>query len=418
MNRKLFKAVLLGLCLWAVVCPAQKSLTVGDTLPPELWNLPLQVINHPEGKSTITLADYKDKLIILDFWATTCAPCVTSLIKLDTLRHHYVDNIAIIPVTREPKEKISDFLLKRKLQIGSVIENKSLSIYFPHRYIPHCIWISEGKIISVTDHKELTPSNFKSLLTSNKFAMPQKQDLTSFDATKPIFSKENGVDNSLILTKTTFSRPIAGLNRTHSLYFGNLNKKYNRIFAVNSTIAELYSLTDTALAKLPPNRIIIQGLDNSKILRKRGKTNQEDLYCYERTSAPATAEALRKIMQNDLDNFFNLTTYWETKNADCYILTANSIPKTEGDIPFVNIYDEGQVKIINQKISLVSTYLNHYLPIPVINEIKYKGNIDIILPNLASRPLAEVIDALNQYGINLTMEKRDIKFFIITTEEK
>src|SRR5690606_33195356 len=46
-----------------------KPLQIGDTIPEALWSLPLQVINHPEGKDTITLNDYRDKkLIILDFW--------------------------------------------------------------------------------------------------------------------------------------------------------------------------------------------------------------------------------------------------------------------------------------------------------------------------------------------------------------
>src|SRR5690606_22173725 len=40
---------------------------IGDTIPEELWNLPMQVVNHPTGKDTITLNDYRDKkLIILD----------------------------------------------------------------------------------------------------------------------------------------------------------------------------------------------------------------------------------------------------------------------------------------------------------------------------------------------------------------
>lgn len=35
-----------------------QPLNVGDPIPDELWEMPLQVVNHPEGKETITLEDY------------------------------------------------------------------------------------------------------------------------------------------------------------------------------------------------------------------------------------------------------------------------------------------------------------------------------------------------------------------------
>src|SRR5690606_20797345 len=61
-----------------------KPLQIGDTIPEELWNLPLQVVNHPDGKDTITLNDYRDKkLIILDFGGTICPPCIASLRHLE-----------------------------------------------------------------------------------------------------------------------------------------------------------------------------------------------------------------------------------------------------------------------------------------------------------------------------------------------
>src|SRR5690606_23251256 len=45
------------------------GLRIGDPIPEAGWHMPLPVVNHPKGKDTVTLHDYRDQLIILDFWA-------------------------------------------------------------------------------------------------------------------------------------------------------------------------------------------------------------------------------------------------------------------------------------------------------------------------------------------------------------
>src|SRR5690606_24297636 len=77
-----------------------KPLQIGDTIPEELWHLPLQVVNHPDGKDTITQNDYRDKLIILDFWATWCAPCVKEL--PDLLRLEDSLTCKVVALSDEP----------------------------------------------------------------------------------------------------------------------------------------------------------------------------------------------------------------------------------------------------------------------------------------------------------------------------
>ena len=65
-------------------------------IPPQLPRpAPLFSVETLEGES-VNLGDYKDKLVVLDFWATWCKPCVDSMPGLQRLYDAYSEKGLVV----------------------------------------------------------------------------------------------------------------------------------------------------------------------------------------------------------------------------------------------------------------------------------------------------------------------------------
>ena len=76
------------------------------------------------NKKTIKLTDYRGKLVLLNFWATWCAPCKEEMPSLDTLKENpALDNIEIFPINMGKEN------LKKSKEFFKDLDIKNLNIY-------------------------------------------------------------------------------------------------------------------------------------------------------------------------------------------------------------------------------------------------------------------------------------------------
>ena len=73
-----------------------------------------------DGKSTVHLASYRGKIVLLNFWESHCAPCITELPSLLEF-HHQHPEIPILAVSSDSDdEPYKAFIVQRHMDLITV----------------------------------------------------------------------------------------------------------------------------------------------------------------------------------------------------------------------------------------------------------------------------------------------------------
>jgi peroxiredoxin len=73
-----------------------------------------------DGTTTVHLANYRGQVVLVNFWATWCQPCVMELPSLLEL-HHDMPNLAILAVSvDEDPDAYSHFVARRHVDLITV----------------------------------------------------------------------------------------------------------------------------------------------------------------------------------------------------------------------------------------------------------------------------------------------------------
>lgn len=427
------KYVMALLCLYLslsiyFLLPAQ-ALRVGDPLPPALWHLPLTVVNHPAGKETLTLNEYKDKLIILDFWATWCAPCIKKFPQMGEWQKQVGDRLQFIGATGDDQERIAAFIKRYRARDSSrfvpvtAVSASVLQQYFPYQSIPQYVWINQQGIIqAITHERDLTLENIKLFISGQTFDYTLKQDMIDFDYAAPLFVHGNGGEPTIIRNRSLLTGPIQGLGLMITTAHGKPEKPITKLTCINCSLVQLFAIPYPVIENWPASRVILEVRNDTAVRFKGPEEGYDDwkkhnTYCYELNLPPTPAMKAKELAAADLFRYWGMTGHFEDREIDCRIFTVNENihqAYTRGGPAENNMHGADKEKYFkNAPLSLLIDYLNRKLPIYHLDETGYPGNLDLSLP-AAIEDTGQLAESLSKQGIKVTVQKRKIQVFVIT----
>lgn len=284
------------------------------------------LLNGKQGKK---LSSYKRDLIVLDFMTSTCTNCLASIPKIKKLQESYSGQLKIIPVAYE-SEQIMTEALKRSgnfdnLSLDFVVNDTVFNRLFPHRTVPHLVWLYKGKVAAVTYGEYLNEKVIEELLGNKTIDLPIKNDYLEFDYTIPLLPRYtdstrsySGIMGYLEDADTKFGVQVDSLDGTI------------RDYAVNVTALPFYFYCYGKIHKIPfmkPSRIkLIVGDKDRFIHNPEVELFEEDWkiknsISYERTSRLTDKPASRMAaIIEDLDNWYNVRTSFVKQKIPVWVI--------------------------------------------------------------------------------------------------
>ncbi|HYE55114.1 MAG TPA: TlpA disulfide reductase family protein, partial [Chitinophagaceae bacterium] len=220
------------LLLMFVVSPANaQELHTGDTLPAGL-----QLHDLKTGQP-ITTASLKGKAVIIDCWATWCAPCIEGMKDLESWQQQFKDNLVVLAVSGERPDRLKQFMKNRPGAVKIISDTAGIvSTLFPHRTIPHTVLIgTDGRVKAITAAENVSTKLVQQLIAGQPVDLPLKKDKLEFDLAA-YFNSDTSLSRQFNIQPGVEGQP------SFSKTYPNTAFDQRRITIVNGTMRLLYQI--------------------------------------------------------------------------------------------------------------------------------------------------------------------------------
>ena len=389
---------LLFLCV-IIANVATAQVKNGEKVP----NIEFKQILNTKIKSA-SLNQLKGKIVLIEYWATWCSPCVSAMPHLQELQKKFKNELQIVTVSRETDKRIKLFLKTMPSNLWFAIDNGTkLDSLFPHRTIPHSVLIdADGTLIAVTSPDQITAEVITKLIKKEKVNLMPKVDNLSKDFVKDYFFAADTVKSRLIIQPEIKGGP--GMLRKHlsdPVFAGR------RLTMVNIPLEAMY-------------RVAYGDLAYGRTIDETGKSkeNKKEMLCLDLITP--TPEELLPTLRKELLKRFELQAKIKYVVKPVYVLKLADKHKVDAlsksDKSSNGNYGGGSGTFSGDGVVFadLADYLESFAIVnrPVVDETGIKTNFNIQLVYQAENP-ATLTKALNDIGLKLEEAERSISMLVL-----
>jgi uncharacterized protein (TIGR03435 family) len=376
-----------------------------------------RLLNAPDGVST-EWSSLKGKVVVVEFWATWCAPCIACIPHLNELAEQFRDEeVVFISLTDELPATVEPFLKRQPIKGWVALDtDHRAGPAYGVTAIPHTFIIGRtGKILGDTHPSGLKAEHIERALRGEPLGLePEGRGTAAKGATVP---RERKYGRSYVPGRfpvvgaehDVLPEPLAqvivrpALNPEGGSASGSAKQRRTWLNMDAATVVR------AAYGQIYP--------DSRVDLKATLPKQKLDVAIW---APPGDSQAYRRLVEAGIGGAFGLAAHTEEREVDVLLLGAEGAAATKL-VPSastggsMNSTKKEQDRVIstfiNGKLSGLAGLLEFHLGVPVIDQTGLTDGYDfeLVLPD----KLETAREALKSLGLKLDPGRRRLTYVVI-----
>ena len=337
---------------------------MAQTDPPMLGKVcpefSMSVITPNGTEKNLALSELRGKIIIMEFWATYCAPCLPSLKHFDKLQAQFGNAVKFIAISEENRDKVDAFIAKRgnKNITYAMDWGRKLNDMFYHHFIPHTVVIDQdGVVQAFCSPDEIDQFVIGKLINRKPVSFTMKHEYQQASYTQSTGVLQN-YDQPIIVNKPK--------KQTYKIEFSNYKEGYATEFVkessseykfVNCPLTLIYQI----LYDQKTSRVLLEVNDKSMY-----SFENHNLYCLELSVPDFIGKNIQEVGLQQLESLFPLKSKIESRIQRVFSIQKSDLPGALNSVDSTGIIQKGLT--IKDLMNYLESNPQLVGNLPIINE--------------------------------------------------